>query len=61
YSGSHAMEVLRSHVEDPLPLLPGPLARHQPLLDRLLAKSTDERFRTAEELLRALSTLEIAP
>jgi hypothetical protein len=55
------MEVLRSHVEDPLPLLPGPLARHQPLLDRLLAKSTDERFRTAEELLRALSTLEIAP
>lgn len=55
YSGSHAMEVLRCHVEDPLPVLPPALATHQPVLDKLLAKSADERFRTAEELLRALA------
>ena len=60
YSGSHAMEVLRCHVEDPLPVLPQPLAAHQSVLDRLMAKSIDERFRTAEEVLRALAQPEAA-
>ncbi len=60
YSGSHAMDVLRCHVEDPPPVLPLPLAAHQPVLDRLMAKSIDGRFRTADEVLRALSLPEAA-
>ncbi|MEN9705521.1 MAG: hypothetical protein RLZZ393_1400 [Pseudomonadota bacterium] len=57
YSATHAIEVLHRHVEDPLPVLPDALAAHQPLLERLMAKSPDERFRTADEVLRALTPL----
>lgn len=55
YSGTTAVEVLRRHVEDALPVLPEDLSHHQPLLNRLMAKSPDERFRTADEVLRALA------
>jgi serine/threonine-protein kinase PpkA len=58
YAGAHAIEVLHRHVEDPLPTLPEALMQHQSLLDRLLAKSPDARFRTAEEVLRAIAPRE---
>lgn len=55
YTGSSAMEVLQQHVNAPVPRLPEPLARHQPLLDRLLAKAREERFGSAEEVLAAIA------
>ncbi|MBK1734785.1 hypothetical protein CKO15_05670 [Halorhodospira abdelmalekii] len=42
------------HVTAPLPRLPSPLAAYQPLLDRLLAKTPEERYAGADELIAAL-------
>jgi hypothetical protein len=44
-------------VQEPVPTLPAPLARLQPLLQRLMAKTQDERFATSEEALRAIRGL----
>jgi len=54
YLGATAIEVLQQHVSAPLPQLPPELARHQPLLDGLMAKSRDDRFPTADALLEFL-------
>lgn len=55
FTGTSAIEVLQEHVNAPVPRLPAGLARHQELLDRLLAKTRDERFASADELLAALA------
>jgi len=54
FSGSSAIEILQGHVNAPVPRLPERHAHHQTLLDRLLAKSRDERFESAEALIEAL-------
>ena len=54
YLGATAIEVLQQHVSAPLPQLPPEIARHQPLLDGLMAKSRDDRFPTADALLEFL-------
>ena len=60
YLGATAIEVLQQHVSAPLPQLPAELARHQPLLDGLLAKSRDDRFATADALLAFLQQQQAA-
>jgi serine/threonine protein kinase len=55
FGGSSAIEVLQQHVNSPVPKLPERYAHHQPLLDRLLAKSRDQRFGSAEEVIEAIS------
>ena len=55
YLGATALEVLRQHVDDPPPVLPPDLAQHQPVIDGLMAKSPDDRYRSADDLLRALA------
>jgi DNA-binding response OmpR family regulator/predicted Ser/Thr protein kinase len=57
YTGGSAMEVLQQHVSSPLPVLPPPLQRYQELLNRLLAKSRDQRFATAVEIGAAAAAL----
>jgi predicted Ser/Thr protein kinase/FixJ family two-component response regulator len=57
YQGNSAIEVLQQHVNGPVPQLPAHLARHQALLDGLLAKDRDDRFASAEELLASLRPL----
>ncbi|HEY1491702.1 MAG TPA: protein kinase, partial [Steroidobacteraceae bacterium] len=57
YTGGTAMEVLQQHVSAPLPVLPPQLARYQPFLARLLAKSRGERFATAAEIMVAAAAL----
>ena len=57
YVGTTAMEVLQQHVTAPPPVLSSDLAAFQPLLTRLLAKSRDERFATAAEIIAALQPL----
>jgi eukaryotic-like serine/threonine-protein kinase len=54
YVGNTAIEVLQQHVTAPVPDLPAELADFQPLLDRLMAKTREERFDDAGELLAAL-------
>ncbi len=43
--------VILKHIRDPLPPLPAPLSRYQPLLDRMTAKHPHQRFESAEALL----------
>jgi len=57
YSGNTAMEVLQQHVSAPLPLLPADLARYQPLLTRLLAKSRGARPDSAHEIIATATAL----
>ena len=49
------IEVLQQHVNAPLPRLPKPLEHHQSLLDGLLAKSKDERFANAAQVVEAVA------
>ena len=56
FAGNSAIEVLQQHVNAPLPKLPERHAHHQPLIDRLLAKSRDQRFASAEEVIDAVAT-----
>jgi serine/threonine protein kinase len=56
FAGTSAIEVLQQHVNAPLPKLPERYAHHQGLLDKLLAKSREQRFSSAEEVIEALET-----
>ena len=56
FAGTSAIEVLQQHVNAPLPKLPERHAQHQPLIDRMLAKSRDQRFSSAEEVIDAVGT-----
>jgi CheY-like chemotaxis protein len=55
YTGGSAMDVLQQHVNAPLPMLPKALAHHEPLLLKMLAKSREDRFANAEEILVAIA------
>ena len=57
YTGTTAIEVLQQHVTAPVPALPPELAGYQTLLDGLMAKSRDERIRSADDLLASLRQL----
>lgn len=54
YLGNSAIEVLQQHVNGSVPVLPGPFAHHQALLEGMLAKDRDDRFPDANELLASL-------
>jgi serine/threonine-protein kinase PpkA len=45
------------HIQAPVPALPGPLQRLQPVLDRMMAKDPQQRFASATQLLDALTEL----
>ncbi|MEO8313751.1 MAG: serine/threonine-protein kinase [Pseudomonadota bacterium] len=55
YTGVTAIEVLQRHVADPVPKLPAGLAKYQPLMECMMAKSRDERIPTADILLSHLA------
>lgn len=57
FAGNSAIEVLQEHVNAPLPQLPERYAQYQPLLDKLLAKSREERFGSADEVLEAIQSI----
>jgi DNA-binding NarL/FixJ family response regulator len=57
YMGASAMEVLQQHVSAPAPTLPPALQRYAAFLARMLAKSRDERFANAAEVIAAAAAL----
>jgi len=57
FTGNDAWSIGLQHMQAPLPMLTGPLARWQNILDRLLAKMPEQRFSDARSLLRALDQL----
>jgi len=61
YTGGSAMDVLQQHVNAPVPHLPKALAHNDPVLSKLLAKSREERFSSAAEILAALAALRGEP
>ena len=54
YMGGSAMDVLQQHVNAPVPMLPKQLMQHEPLLLKLMAKSREERFASAADILAAI-------
>jgi len=54
YHAESARELLRKHVEEPVPVLPANLQWCQPLLARLMAKDPLERFESASQVLEEL-------
>ena len=52
YQGESHIETILAHLSQPLPSLPPALRRYQELLERMIEKNPDERFDTAEEILK---------
>jgi eukaryotic-like serine/threonine-protein kinase len=57
YGGRTAMAIMSQHASEPVPVLPEPIAAQQPLLDRLMAKTQNARYASADELLADLGPL----
>ncbi len=54
YDAADTFAVSYAHVHEPIPDLPGNKARFQPMLNKLLAKSPDDRFQNATQLISQL-------
>ncbi len=59
YTGASAMEVIYKHKRAELPPIDAKYSSHEPILRRLLAKSPQDRFQSARELLQAVDELGI--
>ena len=57
YLGASAIDVLQQHVMAPVPELPSQYIAYQPLLERLMAKSREQRIATCDDLLNALEQM----
>ncbi len=57
YQADEALALGIKHCQDPIPRLPGELARYQPLIDRLLAKEPKDRHPDARALMADIDTL----
>ena len=55
FSGASAVEVAMHHLNTPPPALPETLDQYQRLVDKLVEKDRDARFRNADEVLGFLS------
>jgi tRNA A-37 threonylcarbamoyl transferase component Bud32/DNA-binding response OmpR family regulator len=57
YLGASAIDVLQQHVMAPVPELPVQHLAYQPLLERLMSKSREQRISSCDELLAALEQM----
>jgi tRNA A-37 threonylcarbamoyl transferase component Bud32/DNA-binding response OmpR family regulator len=57
YLGASAIDVLQQHVMAPVPELPMHHLSYQPLLERLMSKSREQRIASCDELLAALEQM----
>ncbi|HEY2419294.1 MAG TPA: protein kinase [Steroidobacteraceae bacterium] len=60
YTADNPMAIIYMHRNTPTPPLPEPLADLQPVLDRLLGKQANERFKNAAESMRAIDAARTA-
>ena len=58
YVSGDALSTAMMHVQDPIPRLPPRLRHWQRFIDRAMAKSRADRFRTPEQMLEALDRIE---
>lgn len=59
FEESSAIETMAAQITVPPPCLPERLQACQPLLDRMLAKSAEERFQTAGDMVDAIRNVQI--
>lgn len=57
YEGDSYMETIIAHMCNPVPSLPPALACYQELIDRMIAKTRNDRFNTAGEMVDFIRTL----
>ncbi len=57
YAGNSLFAVVYQHNHEPVPKLPPPLARYQPVLERMLAKSPEQRYSDMGEVMNALAAV----
>jgi DNA-binding NarL/FixJ family response regulator/tRNA A-37 threonylcarbamoyl transferase component Bud32 len=55
FEGETAVEVALHHINTQAPALPASLSHYQPLLDKLLEKDRDARYRNADEVIGVLA------
>lgn len=58
YDAENSFAIALMHINEPVPVLPEPYARLQPLIDRCMAKRAADRFADAAELIRTLDELQ---
>lgn len=57
YEGDSSVATILKHLREPIPRLPSEYEPAQPLLNRMLAKRPEDRFQSAEELLKQVEGL----
>jgi hypothetical protein len=57
YQGNSDIQIIIAHLSEPVPSLPPEMSRYQELLDRMIAKSPDERFATAGEIVEYIKAI----
>jgi tRNA A-37 threonylcarbamoyl transferase component Bud32/DNA-binding NarL/FixJ family response regulator len=60
YLGASAIDVLQQHVMAPVPELPVHHIAYQPLLERLMSKSREQRIASCDDLLVALEQMRLS-
>lgn len=58
YEGEDSMAVALQHITTPIPALPLPLKKYQPLLNKLMAKDANKRFGTGANVIAAIDDLD---
>src|SRR5690606_13974209 len=59
YDAESAVAIGIKHITEPVPLLPPQYKGLQPLLDSMMAKSVNQRYQNARELMHDLDLLDI--
>jgi len=57
YKGDSHIETIAAHLSEPIPDLPPELIRYHALIKRMIAKSPDDRFTSAAEMVRFVQQL----
>lgn len=60
YEADDVVSLAMKHCSDPIPRLTGSLSVYQGILDRLIAKTPEDRFANAGQLIRTLEALDTA-
>lgn len=58
YKGDSHIETIAAHLSEPPPVLPQEFRVYQPLIQKMLAKSPDDRFEDADEMVRYAQKIE---
>lgn len=59
YHADSIVAIMYKHVNDPIPELTGKLKIFQTLLDRLLAKDANDRYQTADDIIKDIERIEL--